>query len=786
MRQSGTPGNQQLEVEYMMRNFWILLFLMLVLSNVPAAQPLPTPWFEDVKTSVAITPEAGCSLARALYDGLKNKTAPDKLARLAPPDNTPRALFITLSDGLFPSRTYFATGYNFRDALLTLLQIIDKREPEYAGAITGMLSAQVDLAKEEKRQPPSHVKEKLSRPTQWDRLQLDIVQASMPASGFRIGGSRLLLASAVGLAFDRGSSFAFTPEQLTGRCLLTSQRQLSTTNVANMISESTNWVAWKLWNEMAASETLFKVCLFESDSFYADREHQYALFRGRPVKFGGEAVDAREIANGAIPIARTVAAGLTPRCTYPAPFLEWVAQWDDGRLTSQEQSQLVETMLQCASLPEVDSKTRRELTAAAKCAGQSLLKMLKHYDADEIGLDEFPSKRRKTTQRTFAAVVEPEVLEDRGGGQLPRRLTLLKSNAAAYLAFAGLAESLPDNDDTGNDCHGKLKQLFAHILSQFLPDGQFISVLRYPELTPLLDCAPGGTEGAAIHSLAGLVIMRHLELFPQLGSSGKLQELLALIEKHLLTESLAGGKALEDLPLSAEVAQFLAMRARQAGKSRKAILAALTRLILASQHQLSLKPMLPDMFGAPDDIPSMTYAAQRMEVCALAADALARCGHADEARALLADSWPLWVFQQQAQMIPATASALPQPWQYLGYMRDNLADFGFTLDGMLAQCQSRIALAQALSHLKLPQFTPTPELQKRYDDAWERLRHRPICLAPELILPPIGNDGSGRKLSGRLDKPTVREQQLDGTVKFHQIAPDEGKASSRVLQKKRR
>ena len=764
--------------------FGNIIFVLLLSALCVLGQGVEMPWFEQITQPAALDEASGERLTAALRDGLKAKKLPlENILKLAPADNTPRALFITLSDGQFPTRTYYATGYNFREALKTLLALIPKREAEYVSAITSQLSAQVDLAKEESRVLPGAVKAKLAEPARWDSLQLDVVQAVLPFKGFNIASTRLLLTSAVGIAFDRGSSFAFTPEQLTGRCLLNSSRQLSVTNVSNLISESTNWVAWKLWNEMAASGKPFNISLFEADSYYADAHGARALYRGRPVRYGSAPSTPIQIADSAKALATTLNEHLTPQCTYPEPFLEWVAQWPEGRIIPFEQAELVEAMLECANLPNCAPQLSQACQASARNAAQALLKQFKHYDRNEIGLNELPANRRKTALRDFAALVENEVLEDNGGGELPRRIASLKTNAAVYLAFAAVSEAFPERDATAQACKGKLKQLFSHIIGQYSPSGEFITAVRYPEFTPLLEEAnPGGVEEADILALTSQVILKHLELFPEVNNAAKLRELLGIIEKRILDDVLANGKVLADLPLSVHLAQFLAQRA-QADKPQ--ILAALTRLALGAQHGLSLKPLLPDMFGAPEDIPSMTYAAQRLQIATIAASALAQCGHADEARGLLSDSWPLWLFQQQATMLPETASTLPRPTHYLGYMRDNLADFGFTFDGMLTQMLARMQLARTLSQLKLTSYTPSNETRALYNAAWGRLTTRPLCLTPELIIDTgAASEDNSRKLSGRLDKATVHEKRLDGTYGGQQTGRGE-KATSRVLRKKK-
>lgn len=741
-----------------------------------------SPWFDDISAPAALTENAGCQLAAALRTGLKNQTPVEKLVSLAPDDKTPRALFITLSDGLFPARVYYAAGGTFREALRNLLTIIQRRESEYAAVIKAELEAQLELAREEKRQLPPYVSHKMRQPGQWSSLQLDVVQAVLPRKDFHIGSTRVLLTSAVGLAFDRGSSFAFPPEQLTGRYLMNGKRQLAVPQIANLISESTNWLAWRLWNEMCAADTAFNVTLFESDSYYADGSGVTALFRGRPLRFGASAQTPAEIAQSALPLARLIAGRLNDKGFFPVSFPEWVTPWPDGRISCADHARLIDAMLQTAAMPGLSQEQSRLFIAAARRSAQYLLKSLRHYDANEVGLGEFPAQRRAIAKREFATVVEPEILEDGGGGELPRRICALKTNAMVYLAFADLAETLPEaKDPLRTACSSKLKQLCAHILAQFTAQGEFVALRRYPELTPALDASPGGTEEAAILAVCGNVILRHLQLFPEVHNADRLRQLLAIMEKRLIGEFLAPGQALADYPLADEVARFLAQRTT----NRPEITAALARLALAAQNRLILNPMLPDMFGAPEDIPSMTYAAQRLETAAIAVRAIAETGKRNEGTALLHDNWPLWVFMQQAAMIPSVASALPQPALYLGFMRDNLADFGFTLDGLLTQLHCRLALARTLSFLKITHYAAPPPLQAAFDNAWKRREKHPLCLAEELVVNSGEADpANARHLSGTLEGPTVKEQRINATLRMLEGENASAKTSSRILKKR--
>ncbi|MCQ2397439.1 MAG: hypothetical protein MJ106_07075, partial [Lentisphaeria bacterium] len=238
------------------------------------------PWFRDIKVPIACTEAQMTEFTAQLRQALLNKQPLKELLKKCPlDDNVPRVLYITLGDGLFPARTYYAAGTSFQNALSNLIEIITKREPEYASAIQADLEAQIALAREEKRLLPEYVKTKLQAPNVWNSLRFDVVQAVLPIDDYVVNSSRLLLSSIVGIAFDQTAAFAFPPEQLTGRYLMTAERQLSVGRIGNLISEANLWSSLGLWLQMGAVSTPFKVTLFETDSYFADENGAMRLFR---------------------------------------------------------------------------------------------------------------------------------------------------------------------------------------------------------------------------------------------------------------------------------------------------------------------------------------------------------------------------------------------------------------------------------------------------------------------------------------------------------------------------
>ena len=125
------------------RFFFVVLLVMCSLSLLAAKKQPPAPmvtetevWFDDVKQPAALTAEQGIELTKRLRAGmLAKKSVQEILASISYDDATPRVLFLTLGDGIYPGRTYYASGSSFKDALGRLLAIVAKREPEYAEAI---------------------------------------------------------------------------------------------------------------------------------------------------------------------------------------------------------------------------------------------------------------------------------------------------------------------------------------------------------------------------------------------------------------------------------------------------------------------------------------------------------------------------------------------------------------------------------------------------------------------------------------------------------------------------
>lgn len=755
------------------------LLLLLLGQGVLPAQEDPA-WFPDV-TSPLACPEAELVKFTALLrkELLAGHPVKDCLkAAPLPQDKAPRVLFLTLGDGCFPARTYYAAGRGFRPTLALLLDILEKRRPEYVAAIQADLGAQVALAQQEKRILPRSVKEKLEHPEKWDSLRLDIVQATLPVERFQVNASRLLLSSVVGLAFDRTAAFAFPPEQLVGRYLMTEQRQLSVPRIGNLISEANLWSSLGLWQKMGAATTPFRVTLFETDSYYADAQGARRLFRARPAR----QVDQPDLP-GILATAQSLAALLSPQDgTLKPPFPEWFTGRPDATTSLADQASLVLTFLEAAELaPE---KTRTLLLEAAKCAVQPILKATKHLDPHErLENGQLAGgERKKASQRLFALVVEGDRQEDTLEFEEPRRISTLRTNALALLAFTRLAETLPPQDPVGLRCQGERKQLTRLISTQVNPDGRMVEALEYPTLRPLYDLSEGEVvvaSGDAVEAaaLAGLALQAQVPQEPA-EADKVLAQNLALLRDTLGEWAYTRPQEMPETPyLAAFLSQDLPANAPRR-------LAQLTRLALAAAGSPALLPPLPDMFGCDPDFPSMTYAAERSHLLALAVLAMLQAGTPQEAQPLLQEIWPLWVFQQQARMIQENASILPRPEEYLHFYRDNLADYGFTLRGQTTQLQSQMALLRMLQKLQKKTLEPTPAQKEAWEKCWAQLDQRPLALAPELVLAGTPAPENQRSLGGSLGVPTVETMQVkSANLTLRQGREEDERIETKILER---
>ncbi len=194
-------------------------------------------WFEQVSEPLRFNnADAPLDFIRALRQGLLDGRKADELVALFPEDPHPRAIFLTLGDGIWPARTYFAVARSGREALRTILEDLPKQEKKKTQKTIQYIKYTIEDAKKEKRALPGYWQEKLDHPDRWDSLTIDIVQCARLIPAYRLARSQILLPNMHGVAFDPDPGFAFTPAQMTGRNLVMPNHLLSTKNVGNFIS----------------------------------------------------------------------------------------------------------------------------------------------------------------------------------------------------------------------------------------------------------------------------------------------------------------------------------------------------------------------------------------------------------------------------------------------------------------------------------------------------------------------------------------------------------------------
>ncbi|MBQ2334824.1 MAG: hypothetical protein II381_00850, partial [Victivallales bacterium] len=234
----------------------LLLFVILTLSGFVFGQGLAPVWFEQIKGPCSVSREEFARLTKELHKGLKRGMKPKALAELAPEDATPRIVFLTIGENKWPCRTYIGTGYSLRDALEKAADYLYRAEKSRIEDLHNQLKSMLEQVraeggenavgknwrvvvtdknkKEMKTEGMTVSQDWIERdkdPGAWNWLKLEIVQFTRKADGFQMEETRMALGSVVGLAFDVRAGFAFTPSQLTGRCLLTEERSLSARQV---------------------------------------------------------------------------------------------------------------------------------------------------------------------------------------------------------------------------------------------------------------------------------------------------------------------------------------------------------------------------------------------------------------------------------------------------------------------------------------------------------------------------------------------------------------------------
>lgn len=712
----------------MFRRFFILLIL-LALAVSCFGQNASDVWFDQIHNPMTLASDDGMRICVALRQGLKNGKSADEIAATIPDVPGPRAVFITLGDGIFPGRTYYSAGKSFREAVRLALKNLQANEVEYAKNVAGIieqrtasLASEAEEVRRTKYVPAAELNEKKAHPGAWDSLRLDIVQATAPAM-FTFGKSKFFLSSLCGLAFDANSSFAFTAEQLTGRCIIDRNHRVSVENSMSVISEACNPVALKLWLDMTASTMPFRVTVFETDSYYADGQTSCRMFRGHPIKASPEEMSAPlEMAER---IATLLAGKLNDLGRVPKNmFLEWSPEREDGRMSLAIQAELALALLNVGR-----ATGKPEFFASAEAATKPVLRRIRRH--------------AQLPQEQLVAVS----LEDLQAGEdilIARNVVTLEDNALTALLLLSLREA------TGkNVWNEQINGLLEYLKSIQLADGSFVNFCFFDDLkVPLADPITeyGKFNGQA---LAGLVFLEYAKMNEEQSEEMQMRADLCW---RWLRDHMEKVPHIKEAHCNNWVMDFVRAFIRPIPEN----VGILGRYALAAGRDLNLAPELPDEFGAPKYLASMTIAARRVDFIMDFCTWLASYGKTDEAKFIASDAWPLWAFQQQAEMTPAAASSLPNPRRYLGFCRDNFEDFGFNLRGQVDQIMACLSVHSALTAMGQEKFLPDEGIRRIWNENVRKYDLHPLMASPRLVFTDSFSDVDSVKFSGEA-KPNTKK-----------------------------
>lgn len=635
----------------------IISFAIFALSwlTMLHAQTLDAPtfiWFDHVNTPTTFNEQQLIQLTAQLHQALKNNTPIQNVIANIKDDPSPRIVFLTIGDDLWPARTYFGTGFSFLDALQKAAQILVENEKAKVDEIIKQANSIIKQAEEDKKQPPKDWIARKANPGQWHWLKLQVVQATKPFQEFTFNRSRFAFTDLVGFAFGPTLGFAFTPDQITGRYLLTDKNFISKKQVGNIIAEAFNFDALSTWLRATSVQQEQRICLFEVDSYFTDGIMTTRLFRGHTLPFVPDAAQCLDSAKRA---AKAVAERLTPDTgELIQPFPDWKQpQPDTENLDDLAEFAVAMQLLAKASGNMAHLDTAKRALASVKNAAVSF----------------------KENDVTFSAIAELEPLPENSPKQ-PRTIALLKNNALALIALLEPAQS---GDSKAKTLAADLAKFIANLKRE---DGSFHNARIIPS-AQTLDYPEKDTEGRLLdHALACIALKRAGDAFNKQDWVKTAQATLLLLVKDLAAQQPQFLEVLSPWFVEA-LTSFDAISKPHAQLMPK--------IGVALLNARAPMPLAPDMAAAPKHYqPALTDAARNTWAVATLANWFHKYKPEYE-RALMAENALAVAFHIQAQIDLPAASALPRPKFYIDFYRDYLDSFRFTLAGQSAHI---IALAK--------------------------------------------------------------------------------------------
>ncbi|MBP5638402.1 MAG: hypothetical protein J6X55_02920 [Victivallales bacterium] len=614
-------------------------------------------WFEHVKAPAKFPEEQMLKLTERLHEMLRTNASFDMISSSFRDDRLPRVVFLSIGDDLWPARTYYGTGFSFLDALSKAVEILRVNEVAKRDEIVKQATSIIQDAQMEHKKTPQDWIERKKDPGKWLWLKLQLVQSTRTYPTFTFNRSRFSMTDIVGFTFGPDLGFAFTPDQITGRYLLTEKGFLSKKQVGNIFAEAYNFEALSTWMKITNYNEPQGICLFEMDTYYTNGIKSCRLFRGHTLP---EIPDAARCLDAARSGARAIAERIASKSgELKQPFPDWKQPF----LNNEAQDDMAELSI--------------ALQRVAKATGDTSL-------LDVAARVLWPLQKATITfgeMNQHQAFANLEQLPPESPKQ-PRTFASLRNNSLALMA------SLPLLKDTKNEAKqaALLKKVAQFIADMKDEDGNFHNARVIPS-AKLLDYHKDDLEARlSDNALAAIALHDAAVKF-----GNKSWQELSTATVRVIVRTLSESKD-NNMTIDPWVIEALTI-GKLTSQAHKKLMPRLATMMMNSRLS---KPYAADLAGSPASFPSFEAAART----AWAVSALAQWFHElspSYEEALAADNAVPTSFHLQARIDMPTASSLARPRFYLDFFRDYLDDFSFSLAGNNAQLLALTKTAELLN-----------------------------------------------------------------------------------------
>ncbi len=202
-------------------------------------------WFDDLqKVSERDGKALTRSVAESLYDGRKNVR---KMPSALKDDDSPRIVFLSVSDGETPAQVVLGTNRGIRQAVEQAISKIQATLPSEYNPV-------------------------------W--IKLDIVRNVFPEEKAEANTPLDFERSLSGIAFKRETGLAFLPEELVANTLVNSSQNIRPRNISKYLEGKP--ILSETFNKLNQLDSL-EIRRFTVDSYFYDGKQAVQLFRGHRI-----------------------------------------------------------------------------------------------------------------------------------------------------------------------------------------------------------------------------------------------------------------------------------------------------------------------------------------------------------------------------------------------------------------------------------------------------------------------------------------------------------------------